>query len=60
MVHVVPLNDLKPHDTSDKGNTCHCNPRVIIEPDSDIIVVHNSFDGREGLEWAEEILENNT
>jgi hypothetical protein len=56
MVHVYPLDDVKEHDISNTGNTCHCNPQVIIEPNSDIIVVHNSFDGREGLEWADDIL----
>ena len=56
MIHVYPLDDLKDHDTTDTGNTCECNPQVIIEPDSDIIVVHNSFDGREGIEWFNEIL----
>ncbi len=56
MIHVYPLDDLKDHDTTDTGNTCECNPQVIIEPDSDIIVVHNSFDAREAVEWFNEIL----
>lgn len=56
MIHVYPLDDLEEHDDSENGNTCHCNPKVIIEPNSEIIVVHNSFDGREGVEWANEIL----
>jgi len=56
MIHVYPLDDIKEHDTSDTGNTCECEPRVIIEPDSEIVVVHNSFDGREGIEWTNEIL----
>jgi hypothetical protein len=56
MNHVYPLNDIKEHDTSELGNTCHCNPTVIVEPDSEILVIHNSFDGREGLELANEIL----
>ena len=30
--------------------------KVTIEPNSEIIVVHNAFDGREGVEWANEIL----
>ncbi len=55
MIHVHPLNDIKEHDTSDKGNTCHCDP-IIEEHDGEIIVVHNSFDGREGVEWTNEIL----
>lgn len=56
MIHVYPLNDEKEHDISDKGNTCECEPGIIIEPNSDIIVIHNSFDGREGVEIANEIL----
>jgi hypothetical protein len=59
MLHVHPLNDSAQHDLSDTGNTCKCNPRVIIEFDSEIIVVHNSFDGREGVEWANELLKQN-
>jgi hypothetical protein len=56
MIHVSPIDDLEEHDLTDTGNTCKCNPTIIIEDDSDIIVVHNSFDGREGIEWANEIL----
>jgi hypothetical protein len=56
MIHVSPLDDIEEHDLSDLGNTCKCNPKVIIQPNAEIIVVHNSFDGREGVEWANEIL----
>ena len=56
MIHVTPLNDIEEHDLSYSGNTCKCEPKVIIEPNSEIIVVHNAFDGREGVEWANEIL----
>jgi hypothetical protein len=56
MVHVYPIDDLKEHNITDTGNTCECNPQIIIEPDSELIVVHNSFDGREGVEWFNEIL----
>ena len=58
MLHVHPLNDIKEHDTSDKGNTCHCNPSVKIEA-GEMIVIHNSFDGREGVEWTNDILNDN-
>jgi len=54
MLHVHPLDDIEEHDL--EGTQCKCNPKVIIEPDAEIIVVHNSFDGREGVEWAEEVL----
>ena len=56
MIHVAPLNDLFEHDLTSTGNACHCDPSIIMQPDSEIIVVHNSFDGREGIEWANEIL----
>lgn len=56
MIHIYPLNDLKEHDTSDKGNTCKCNPRIVIENYSEILVIHNSFDGREAVEFANKIL----
>jgi hypothetical protein len=56
MIHVAPLNDLFEHDLTETGNMCHCEPSIIMQPDSEIIVVHNSFDGREGVEWANEIL----
>ena len=55
MIHIHPLNDIKEHDTSDKGNTCHCSPEVRIAG-NEIFVTHNSFDGREGVEWANDIL----
>lgn len=56
MIHVSPLDDVEEHDLSDSGNTCKCNPEVIIQPNAEMIVVHNSFDGREGIEWVDEIL----
>jgi len=56
MIHVYPTNDLEQHDL--EGTQCNCNPKVIIEPNAEIIIVHNSFDGREGVELANEILKN--
>lgn len=52
MIHVLPVNDLKEHT---EDTTCECGPTVIQE-DGELIVVHNAFDGREGLEMAQEIL----
>ena len=54
MKHIYPLNDIKEHDTSEYGSTRDCNPKIIV--DNEILVIHNSFDGREGLELANEIL----
>jgi uncharacterized Zn ribbon protein len=50
--HVMPLNDEKEHRDS---YICHCIPEVINEG-ANMIVIHNSFDGREGVEWAKEII----
>lgn len=49
--HVYPLDDLKPHDTESKN--CDCNPRIDWDAE---IIVHNSWDCREAVEWAEDIL----
>ena len=51
-IHVLPNNDLEPHEES---STCKCEPRVIHE-NGEMIIIHNSYDGREGVEWANEIL----
>lgn len=53
--HVLPVNDLEPHE---ENTTCKCKPNVIHQA-GNMIVVHNSFDGREGVEWAKEILTKN-
>ena len=50
--HVLPVNDIKEHRES---YVCHCLPEIIYES-GNMIIVHNSFDGREGVEWANEIL----
>lgn len=50
--HVTPKNDLKPHSESYQ---CECEPEVKISG-VNMIVVHNAFDGRLGVEWANEIL----
>lgn len=58
MYHVYPVNDLEEHLL--KGTTCKCEPSVqIVEESGEIIVVHNSFDGREAVEMANDILGNN-
>ena len=64
--HVYPKNDLQDHNLSHyldgvipiEGSRycpCKCNPECKQENNS-LIIVHNSFDGREGVEWANEIL----
>lgn len=36
--------------------SCKCSPRIQYEDNGGAIVIHNSFDGREGIEWTNEIL----
>lgn len=52
MIHVLPIGDLEEHEET---TTCKCEPNIIKE-NGELIVVHNSFDGREGVEWANDIL----
>lgn len=52
-VHTYPVNDLREHDTD--GLTCWCEPRVEWEG-AEPLVIHNSADGREAVEQAEEIV----
>lgn len=51
--HVYPHHDLKEHDTG--SLECECRPEIDYENE---LVIHNSYDGREAVEWAEDILEN--
>lgn len=52
ILHVLPVNDLEEHIDS---SICKCEPKVLNE-NGNLIIVHNSYDGREGLEWVEELL----
>lgn len=54
--HVHPVNDIEPHDLT--GSQCKCEPKIL-EEYGHMIVVHNSFDGREAVELAKEILNGN-
>lgn len=55
-IHVLPVDDLREHEET---TTCPCNPTVECEPNATMLVIHNSFDGREALEQAEAILYGN-
>jgi hypothetical protein len=52
MINVYPINDLEEHDLD---STCKCMP-TIKEEYGQMIVVHNSFDCREAVEVAKEII----
>lgn len=71
-IHVYPINDTKTHylesvDAVLDGFSedvppwcpCLCHPKAERQENGVWIIVHNSFDGREGLEWANEILGDN-
>ena len=54
-VAITPNNDIDEHD--EFSTACKCEPMVICEPDCEMVIVHNSFDGREAVEWAQALLE---
>lgn len=45
--HVLPINDLKPHE---EKSTCACQPKVSNLEHGDMLVVHNAYDRREIME----------
>ena len=53
--HLLPLNDLKEHEES---TTCECEPKIEFTENGDMIIKHNSFDGREAIEIFYEIINN--
>jgi hypothetical protein len=64
--HVVPVNDIEHHTIPFKTvlgmpiALCKCKPRLDAQAEyygKDITVfIHNSFDGREAVEWANALL----
>ena len=52
MLNILPLFDIKEHN---EDSTCECEPEILFIND-EMIVIHNSFDGREAIENAYEIL----
>lgn len=61
--HVVPVDDIVPHDevtTYREGQLpvclCICKSEHVEQENGAMIIIHNSFDGREGVEWAKEVL----
>ena len=60
--HVLPENDARPHIDHCFFSMhqmpfcqCDCKPENLVVKGG-IIIVHNAFDGRLGVEWANEIL----
>lgn len=60
MIHIVPLNDLKPH--VEEGTHCPCEPHVFWndpktgETLGEAVVLHKAWDNREVVEEAEALL----
>lgn len=52
IIHVLPINDMHKH--AEEGHSCLCNPKIKIE-NGHMIVIHNSWDGRELYERNEPI-----
>lgn len=62
--HVYPVNDLEDHylecvypAIGSPYCPCKCNP-VFKEEGESLLIVHNSFDGREVFEEARQIIDN--
>ena len=62
--HVLPVNDFKPHIESltyppigEPYSECECLPKFQIEEDR-VLVIHNSFDGRENFEHNNDVRRN--
>jgi len=51
--HLLPVNDLKEHEES---TTCECEPKIEFQENGDMLIIHNSFDGREAIEMFNEII----
>jgi len=47
ILHILPINDIKSHQ---EESSCICSPTVEIVESGDMLIVHNSFDGRENKE----------
>lgn len=63
VIHIIPINDERMHCDGTifppfpDGNYCPCKCHAIEEIVNNVLIVtHNSFDGREGVEWTNEIL----
>jgi hypothetical protein len=48
-IHIFPTHDLKEHLT-DGDDICSCMPKYTTLKDGSILIVHNSWDGREHFE----------
>ena len=63
--HIYPIDEECDHiifltypPIGEPYSECKCHPRLEEAENEHIMVIHSSFDGREGLELANEILNN--
>ena len=52
--HVTPINDIDEHA---EETTCECKPEVE-HINGNMVIIHNSFDGRENVEKLREAANN--
>jgi hypothetical protein len=45
--HVLPINDTNEHEES---SACECQPELQMQENGNMLIIHNSFDGREIIE----------
>lgn len=51
--HLLPVKDTEEHL---EESTCKCEPKIEVQDNGDLLVIHNSFDRRELIEEALEII----
>ena len=54
MINIIPLNDYEEHEES---TTCKCSPKIEFNKEGELIVIHNSFDGRENTEGFNKVVD---
>jgi len=54
---ILPVNDIKKHD--EESTVCECKPTVEFI-NGEMLLIHNSFDGRELEEQIKDILNDST
>ena len=66
VMHIYPVGEEEQHiifltypTIGEPYSECKCEPWIKPLENGHIAVVHSSFNGREVLEWAKEILNNN-
>lgn len=51
--HVIPIGDIKAHVTS---INCKCSPASEVQDNGITVIIHHSYDGREWVEQAKELI----